>query len=67
MIFTIDPEPLMKSRFPLPDPEYVCRVILENNLSYLFWHDPKTIMPAVKCDQRPRDMPFFGIRWIEVK
>lgn len=63
--YTIDKVALWSVRFPLPTESQVISVIKENNDDVIEWIDPITLLPVYKCKNKPRDMPFFGIHWIE--
>lgn len=49
----------------LPSEGYFLSVIRENNESSVVYIDPATDRIYVECENKPRDMPLFGIRWKE--
>lgn len=53
-------------RFPRPDDKYFADVIFENNKKFSV---VTGIFPleafVLECENKPRDMPVFGIFWLE--
>ena len=45
--------------------DYLGRVVLENNKTFTTWNDPETNDILVRCDNQPRDIPIFGLKWEE--
>lgn len=61
----------LENRLPYPRSEVISQVILENNAEYTTI-SPYSPAPArspqimVECENKPRDMPMFGISWKEI-
>lgn len=55
-------------RFPTPDDEYFKNVIFENNkkFSVVTSMFPNEAL-VLDCENKPRDMPVFGIFWLEAQ
>ena len=54
------------SRLPFPDDKYLADVIFKNNKKFSVI---TSIFPfealVIECENKPRDMPVFGIFWLE--
>ena len=63
-------------KFKIPDQQFVenytarylserffKNVLSENNTEWLLYHDAKEMALVAECENRPRDLPIFGVRW----
>lgn len=41
----------------------ISNAILENNVAFSSHHDPLRMALVVKCANRPRDLPIYGLSW----
>lgn len=46
--------------------EGLSRAIRENNKHFEMLHDPIEMRTVVQCNNKPRDMPVYGIVWEEL-
>lgn len=64
--FVIDRQTFMNALLP-PTSAYIESVVRENNSDGVVIYDPSTDTYTLKCENKPRDLPMFGVFWEEVK
>lgn len=64
--FILNKVAFMKANLP-PTQSYLFSVIKENNDNAILVDDPVTGECKLMCDNKPRDLPMFGVYWEEIK
>ncbi len=60
-------EGLGMKTLPKPSDDQVAEYILENNQRFSAFRDPIEGCAIVECENRPRDLPIWGISFVPVE
>jgi len=69
-VFTLDQTKLKSKFLPVEIEDKLLRTLIFNappNKIVEVWNDLKTMQRNYRCENKPKDYPPFGIRWIEVE